>query len=88
MNGNYQSAKNQPKSHFLFYKNVPLCNFYIMTLCDSVGLRLFRDELEPAGSLSPPMVNDEARGRDHHYDRDTNIFFMNCTLGFTEDILR
>ena len=73
--------KNSP-NHIFCSK----CNFYIMTLCDSVGLRLLRDEL--AGSLSLPMVNDEARGRDHHYDRDMNIFFMNCTLGFTEDILR
>ena len=73
--------KTSPNHIFCSIKMFPCA-----TLCDRAGLRLFRDE--PEGSLSPPMVNDEARGRDHHYDRDTNIFFMNCTLGFTEDILR
>ena len=27
-----QPAQNQPKSHFLFHKNVSLCDFYVMTL--------------------------------------------------------
>ena len=31
---NCQSVKNQPKSHFLFQKNVSLPAFYIMTVCN------------------------------------------------------
>ena len=31
----FQPAKNQPKSHFLFHKNVSLRDFYIMTLLKS-----------------------------------------------------
>ena len=42
-----QPAQNQPKSHFLFYKNVSLGDFYIMTLIgtmssDSPPLNCFR----------------------------------------------
>ena len=32
-----QPVQNQPKSHFLFHKNVSLPNFYIMTLLQTKG---------------------------------------------------
>ena len=32
-----QLAQNQPKSHFLFHKNVFLCDFYITTLAVGFG---------------------------------------------------
>jgi hypothetical protein len=60
-----QPTQNQPNSHFLFHRNVSLCNFYIMTLCHK-GLLSF----PPLGfegkftcNLGPKLVVQEENSK-------------------------